>query len=149
MQELFFRDAQRSFFRDVIKDRLSRLWRRFGAKSVTQGAAEDATLFICYVEQRSKIVGLEAIIGAVCAADETMVLDVQVNGVSIMTDPYTVDDAAVANAWIDMFDSLDPEALVLEAGDVVFVDLAYTAGGAPTPLAGTHVRLEYVPMFLV
>ncbi len=136
--------VRRDYRLPLTKSKMQRLLRAMFRKTLTQITAADATLFVCYVEQDSILKHFGAIIGAVCAANESMTIDIHVNGVSILTGVATINDVGeAANTYIDFSSLIDTAEL--SQGDVIFAVLNYTAGGGPTPLAGTQVVLEYIP----
>lgn len=99
-------------------------------------AADLAANYFFTAEFAGKIDELVVTSSAVCAAGESMTIDVLKNGATILT-ATTAYVAAATDKVIKLL--LDPNKASFVAGDVFTVTRDYTAGGGPTPLANTTV----------
>lgn len=75
--------------------------------------------------------------GAPAAAGESMVVDVLVNGVSILSSTLTFDSTKAADTQYEFAITAGKEKY--NAGDIVTVTRTYVAGGGPTMTATTVV----------
>ena len=91
------------------------------------------------VPQDADILSAYFLSSTAAAAGESMDIDLQVNGVSILTAPYTFDSTQPAGVQIEL--PIDPLKKHLATGQRVTVDRTYVAGGGPTMIA-TSVVVE-------
>jgi hypothetical protein len=107
---------------------------------ISSNQATAATLTEQYIsETAGKIQALSVVIAATPGVGESLVVDVQNNGVSLLTAPATLDSATsgkgvkslpvIANSFI-------------AAGDVITFIRTYTAGGAPALATPNRIVLE-------
>lgn len=102
-----------------------------------QGAAANLTDVIFVAEFDGEIDEIIATCGTLSAAGESMTVDVQKNGVSILTSTTAFTAAGASGKVVPI--ALDPDKKSFVKGDVFSVVRAYTAGGGPTPMKDTLV----------
>lgn len=83
---------------------------------------------------------VEAQVGRIPASGESMVIDVLVNGSTVLSSPITADDTTVTAARQTLFG--DEQNTVVNKGDEISYSLDYTAGGSPSPIINTAVRVK-------
>lgn len=114
---------------------------RYTAYTVQQATAGDATLYA----------GCVAVAGVVSAiyvaqvtvtdqADETMDVDVEIDGTTCLSAAHTMDDDSTA-LTPEAVATIDTAADDVSAGSLLSVVLDYTAGAAATPMADTIVTI--------
>jgi hypothetical protein len=81
---------------------------------------------------------LNVVVNAIPAAGETLVVDIQKNGVTILAAPVTLDNTMTTKVKV-----LNPVAgTVFAIGDRVSFIRTYTAGGGPAPIGPNKIILE-------
>lgn len=122
-------------------------------QGVCADAAAGALLMLNHgakmISQAGTIVDAYVIIGAVAAANESLVVDIQKstdNGATwatVLTAPKTINDVGEpAQTVIPLAALLDADKVGVDVGDILCVVLDYTAGGGPTPILNTMVVAE-------
>ena len=121
-------------------------WTRLGRRvtelthSDEQTTAANLTSFAFMAMRAGKIKDVAAVAGTGAAADEDMAVDVQINSVSCLTAAITLDNAAGTTLQSG---TIDAAANTIARGDLITIVRTYTAGGAPTPMANTHVGIAW------
>lgn len=119
--------------------------RRFARIKSIQATAADATVLGDVMEAAGEIVNVRAVIhGAMPAAGESITVDVQKNGVSVLTAVVTLNSSSTLDKAVDGVFAGGGKVRVA-AGDIITVVRDYTAGGGPTPLTYSvvYVEVEY------
>ena len=121
-------------------------WTRLGRK-VTELTAHDyqdvaasGTTQVFMAMAAGKINDVIAVAETAAAAGEDMALDVQINGVTCLTSAITIDSTSGTTPEVG---TVDTAANTLARGDLITVVRTYTAGGGPTPMAGTHLGIRW------
>lgn len=79
---------------------------------------------------------------ALCAAGESMTLDILKNGTSVLLSAPLTIDSTVTSLQTDLYPLIDPAKRSLAIGDVLTCTRVYTAGGGATPMGGNVVVIE-------
>jgi hypothetical protein len=109
--------------------------------SGTQAVAATASFFIMIAPSAGRIIALKARAGAGAAAGESLVVDVHEGGVSMMTTPVTLDNAAGTNVQTGTVDAGAPGAMAVN--NIITWELTYVAGGGPTPIVDSEYTAEF------
>ena len=139
MSELTRKDLHTPFNHTTISKLLGELDKGVSEQSV----AADATLFVdraCPVDRAGNVMEAYYIQAAVAAAGESMSIDLQKNGVTVLTAPLVVDDTDAPGTRIPLPLSGDVD---LAPGDVLTVVRDYTAGGGATPIGPNKVCVTW------
>lgn len=78
------------------------------------------------------------------APNESMTVDVNINGASACTAPAVLDPVTVPVAGTPVAAVINPVAAAYVAGDLIEIIYTYAAGSAPTPIVNTIADLEVV-----
>lgn len=105
------------------------------------GALADKTADpIDYARSTGPLARVVALFSDVHAAGESTKITVKTaSGVTLLSQ-FTVDDTYGAETEIDLSANIDVTKSVTQ-GELLVVDLDYTAGGGPTPAAGLKLRV--------
>lgn len=98
-----------------------------------QATAATATETVLIAPAAGTIESLQAFSGATAAADESMTVDIAINGTSALTTVITLDAAAASTVQSAV---VDATANTFAAGDKITIVRTYTAG-TPTPIVDT------------
>lgn len=113
-----------------------------GRAVVEQATAADATpVATVAADHAGQVRMMDVTFSDAAAANESMVVDVQVNGSSILTGTFTFNHSSSGKQF-DLMPYLDSTKSAIAVGDLIEVDLAYTAGGGPT-MNGTRVTVGW------
>lgn len=110
---------------------------RIDRQTSTQSAAASGT-DTQVVEVAGDIMDLVVTAAGVPAAGESLTIDVQKNGVSVLTAPLVFDSTAGGKQKKFTPNANNP----WKAGDLLTVIRTYVAGGGPTPIGPNRVTLE-------
>ena len=94
---------------------------------------------LCPVPQDVDIQSAYFISSSAAAVGESMTIDLQVDGVSILTAPFVFNITKASDTQLEL--PIDPALKHLAVGGRVTVDRTYVAGGGPTMVA-TSVVVE-------
>jgi len=105
-----------------------------------QAAAANLTDCLFVAEHDGEIDELIATCGTLSGAGESMTIDVQKNGSSILTATTAFTAAGASGKVVPLL--LDKDKKSFAKGDVFTCIRAYTAGGTPTPMKDTTVLIR-------
>lgn len=134
------KDVKSPFGQRVINRVIGRMYRL----RAYQGAPATATVDVGLVQQASVIGDLYLLAHKTAAAGESLVIDVLVNGVSVLTARFTYDATQPKGKQVSLKSLLAGAPVHMAPGDLVQVAFAYTPGGSPA-LYGVEVTLEPTP----
>jgi len=106
---------------------------------VQETAANQAEIMIGTADMAGTI-SVEAQVGALPASGEDMTFDVLVNGSSILASALVADDTTVTAARQTLYG--DEGGATVVKGDKISIALVYTAGGSPTPIVDSALRIK-------
>lgn len=98
-----------------------------------QATAATETETVLIAPEAGTIEKLQAFSGATAAADESMTIDIKINGTSALTTVITLDAAAESDVQSAVIDATKK---TFAAGDKITIVRTYTAG-TPTPIVNT------------
>lgn len=130
------KEALVALFNSATPEAIKSLFALANEKSSKQGAAADLTEIVWVAEYDGEIDELVAIAETLAAAGESMTIDVQKNGATVLT-ATTAFVAGGTDKLVTLL--LDKEKKSFKKGDVFTVIRDYTAGGGPTPMKNTTV----------
>lgn len=119
----------------IIGDR-TRVMLRESSRQLVAATANESW----FAKQAGTLKSVDFIADEVAGAGESMVVDILVNGASVLTGVYTYDSGSSPNTWYPA--SLDGAKLAVVKGDLISVSRVYTAGGSATPVAENEVVIE-------
>lgn len=96
-----------------------------------------------FVKQAGNVVGVKFCASGIPAAGESMTVDVDQGGVSVLTAAIVYDNPDPENTWVE--GALDGAAVAVTEGALMTVTRTYAAGGGPTPIAQNEVVVEFGP----
>jgi len=106
-----------------------------------QSVAATATTRVFRAVTDGTIESFAAETGDVAAAGESMDLDIQIDGVSALVSPVTIDDSILTATPVDGV--IDTGANTYVAGDLIEIVRTYVAGVGPTPMTNTIATVAF------